>query len=153
MMAKALARIHSENLRKDPLPKFAIGDTVKVSVKIREGNKERLQAYAGIVIARDGHGATETFTVRRISHGVGVERVFPVHAPAVAKLEVEGSGHARRAKLYYLRERTGKQAKLRAKARSGAQAVPATVPETAPAETPAPAPAAEAAPAPAPAQT
>ena len=117
MIAKALARIHSENMRKDPLPPFAIGDTVKVSVKIREGTKERLQAYEGIVIARDGHAATETFTVRRLSHGVGVERVFPLQSPNLAKLEVESSGHTRLAKLYYLRERTGKRAKLRSKAR------------------------------------
>ena len=134
MIAKALARIHSENMRKDPLPTFAIGDTVKVSVKIREGTKERLQAYEGIVIARDGHAATETFTVRRLSHGVGVERVFPLQSPNLAKLEVESSGHIRRAKLYYLRERTGKRAKLRSKARvivpqSGA---PAAAPVAAP---------------------
>ncbi|MEI7437807.1 MAG: 50S ribosomal protein L19 [bacterium] len=118
MIAKALARIHSENMRKEPLPAFAIGDTVKVSVKIREGAKERLQAYEGIVIARDGHAATETFTVRRLSHGVGVERVFPLQSPNLAKLEVESSGHTRRAKLYYLRDRTGKRAKLRNKARA-----------------------------------
>ncbi len=130
MIAKALARIHSENTRKDPLPAFAIGDTVKVSVKIREGTKERLQAYEGIVIARDGHAATETFTVRRLSHGVGVERVFPLQSPNLAKLEVESSGHTRRAKLYYLRDRTGKRAKLRNKARViGAKVL---VPETAP---------------------
>jgi large subunit ribosomal protein L19 len=118
MIAKALAMIHKENLRKEALPPFAIGDTVKLQVKIREGNKERLQAYAGTVIAMDGQGATETVTVRRISHGVGVERVFPVHSPSIAKLEVESSGHARRAKLYYLRDRVGKSAKLREKARA-----------------------------------
>ncbi len=133
MIAKALARIHSENTRKDPLPAFAIGDTVKVSVKIREGAKERLQAYEGIVIARDGHAATETFTVRRLSHGVGVERVFPLQSPNLAKLEVESSGHTRRAKLYYLRDRTGKRAKLRNKARAiGAKVlVPGSAPEAA----------------------
>ena len=134
MIAKALARIHSENMRKEALPPFAIGDTVKVSVKIREGNKERLQAYEGIVIARDGHAATETFTVRRLSHGVGVERVFPLQSPNVAKLEVESSGHTRRAKLYYLRDRTGKRAKLRSKGRAlaaRASAPAAAAPEAA----------------------
>ena len=134
MIAKALARIHSENTRKDPLPPFAIGDTVKVSVKIREGTKERLQAYEGIVIARDGHAATETFTVRRLSHGVGVERVFPLQSPNVAKLEVESSGHTRRAKLYYLRDRTGKRAKLRNKKR--ALVAPSTPAEVVPAAAP-----------------
>jgi len=118
MIAKALAMIHKENLRKDILPSFSVGDTVKIQVRIREGGKERLQAYTGTVIARDGHAATETFTVRRISHGVGVERVFPVHSPNIAKLEVESSGKSRRAKLYYLRERAGKSAKLREKTRA-----------------------------------
>ena len=115
MIAKALSMIHKENLRKDPLPSFQIGDTVKIDVKIREGGKERIQSYTGTVIARDGQGATETFTVRRISHGVGVERLFPVHSPNIASLEVEGSGKNRRAKLYYLRDRVGKSAKLREK--------------------------------------
>ena len=91
MIAKALARIHSENTRKDPLTAFAIGDTVKVSVKIREGTKERLQAYEGIVIARDGHAATETFTVRRLSHGVGVEP-----ASSKSRRRARASGNARR---------------------------------------------------------
>jgi large subunit ribosomal protein L19 len=115
MIAKALAMIHKENLRKDVFPPFAIGDTVKVQVKIREGSKERIQAYTGTVIARDGHAATETFTVRRISHGVGVERIFPVHSPNLSSLVVESSGQSRRAKLYYLRDRSGKSAKLREK--------------------------------------
>jgi len=120
MIAKALSMINKENLRKDPLPVFRIGDTVKLEVKIREGGKERIQAYTGTVIARDGGGATETFTVRRISHGVGVERIFPVHSPNIASLEVEGSGQNRRAKLYYLRDRVGKSAKLREKNRADA---------------------------------
>lgn len=114
-IAKALATIQKENIRKDALPPFAVGDTVKVSVRIREGGKERLQAYTGIVIAKDGTGSSATFTVRRISHGVGVERVFPLHSPNVAKIEVESSGQSRRAKLYYLRDRAGKSAKLREK--------------------------------------
>jgi large subunit ribosomal protein L19 len=118
MIAKALAMIHKENLRKDVLPEFSIGDTVKIQVRIREGGKERLQAYSGTVIARDGGGATETFTVRRIAHGVGVERIFPTNSPNIAKLEVESSGERRRAKLYYLRDRAGKSARLREKTKT-----------------------------------
>lgn len=115
MIAKALDKIHKENMRKQALAPFAIGDNVRVHVKIREGDKERVQTYEGVVIARKGGGATETFTVRRISHGVGVEKVFPVHSPNVAKVEVLGAGHARRAKLYFLRRRAGKKAKLKEK--------------------------------------
>lgn len=118
MMKKALAMIEKENMRKDPLPEFRIGDSVKIQVRIRESGKERLQAYSGTVIARDGGGATETFTVRRLSHGVGVERVFPLHSPSIAKMEVESSGKTRRAKLYYLRDRAGKSAKLREKTKT-----------------------------------
>lgn len=121
MIAKALAMIHKDNLRKEPLPAFAIGDTVKIQVRIREGGKERLQAYTGTVIGRGGHGATESFTVRRISHGVGVERVFPLHSPNIASLEVESSGKTRRAKLYFLRERAGKGARLREKVKAKAE--------------------------------
>ena len=103
---------------KETVPVFAVGDSVKVHVKIREGEKERVQVFPGTVIARGGGGATETFTVRRLSHGVGVERVFPVHSPYVAKIEVVQSSHVRRAKLYFLRDRVGKKTRLRAKARS-----------------------------------
>ena len=116
MIAKALDTIHKANLRKDALTPFAVGDSVRVHVKVREGDKERIQVYSGTVIARKGGGATETFTVRRISHGVGVERVFAVHSPNVAQIDVEGSGHVRRAKLYFLRERVGKRVRLREKA-------------------------------------
>jgi large subunit ribosomal protein L19 len=116
MITRAIEKINRENLRKDKLPEFKIGDTIKVLVKIKEGDKERVQVYSGIVIARDGGGSTETFTVRKTSHGVGVERVFPVHSPHIAGIEVESSGHVRRAKLYYLRDRVGKKAKLRGKA-------------------------------------
>ncbi|MDZ4198651.1 MAG: 50S ribosomal protein L19 [Kiritimatiellia bacterium] len=112
-MNAILKKIDHENLRKDELPTFRVGDTVRVHVRIREGDKERLQVFEGDVIARDGEGSTETFTVRRISFGEGVERVFPVHAPAVAKLEVKTSSSVRRAKLYYLRERSGKAARLK----------------------------------------
>jgi len=112
-MSTLLKKIDSENRRKDELPPFRVGDTVRVHVRIKEGDKERLQVFEGDVIARDGTGATETFTVRRISFGEGVERVFPVHAPAVAKLEVKSNSRVRRAKLYYLRDRTGKAARLK----------------------------------------
>jgi large subunit ribosomal protein L19 len=118
MIAKALAMIHKDNMRKDPLPEFSIGDSIKIQVRIREGGKERLQAYSGTVIARDGHGATETFTVRRIAHGVGVERIFPLNSPNVAKIEIEGSGERHRAKLYFLRDRAGKSARLREKSKT-----------------------------------
>lgn len=115
MITKAIEKINRENLRKEPIPTFAIGDTVKVMVKIKEGDKERIQGYTGIVIARDGGGSTETFTVRKNSHGVGVERIFPIHSPSIVGLDVESSGHSRRAKLYFLRDRVGKSAKLREK--------------------------------------
>ena len=115
MIAKNIARVEQDNIRKDKLPDFCIGDLVHVHVKIREGDKERVQIFKGTVIARDGRGATETFTVRRISHGVGVERVFPLHSPRIVRLEVERSSHVRRAKLYYLRRRVGKKARLREK--------------------------------------
>ena len=113
-MSNVLDQITAENLKKDVTP-FAIGDGVKVSVKIKEGEKERIQAFSGTVIARDGAGANETFTVRRISFGVGVEKVFPVHSPYIESVEVERSSHVRRAKLYYLRDLRGKKARLREK--------------------------------------
>lgn len=113
MSKKILENISKDNMRKDKLPEFKVGDTVKVSFKVREGGKERLQAYSGIVIARKGAGAGATFTVRRISFGEGVERVFPVNSPSVAKVEVERSGRVRRAKLYFLRTRSGKEARLK----------------------------------------
>lgn len=113
MSANILEKINQENLRKESVPDFNIGDSVDVHVKIREGDKERIQVFSGTVIARDGAGATETFTVRRISYGEGVERVFPLHSPAVAKVKVERKGKTRRAKLYYLRERSGKTARIK----------------------------------------
>jgi len=99
------------------VPSFSVGDTVKVHVKIFEGDKERVQVYAGTVIGMQGRGATRTFTVRRISHGVGVERVFPVKTPHIAKVEVESSARVRRAKLYFLRDRTGKNTRLKARSK------------------------------------
>ena len=111
-VAKAIAKINAENIKADA-PKFGIGDSVRVHVKIKEGDKERVQVFAGTVIARDGRNATETFTVRRISFGVGVEKVFPVYSPYIDRVEVEHSARVRRAKLYYLRNLTGKKARLR----------------------------------------
>ncbi len=100
-------------MMKENAPEVKIGQTVKVHVKIREGERERIQVFEGTVIARNNSGIAETFTVRRISYGVGVERVFPVHSPNVEKVEVVRSGKIRRAKLYYLRDKVGKAAKLK----------------------------------------
>ena len=100
---------------KSDIPAFAPGDTVVVSVKVTEGNRERLQAYEGIVIAKKNGGLNSSFTVRKISSGVGVERVFQTHSPVVAKIEVKRRGDVRRAKLYYLRGLTGKAARIREK--------------------------------------
>ena len=104
--------IEQENLNPNA-PVFSVGDTVKVFFKVIDGNKERIQAYEGIVIARKHGGLRETFTVRRISSGIGVERTFPVHSPKIDKVEVLRRGRVRRAKLYYLRKRTGKAAKIK----------------------------------------
>ena len=104
--------IEKENLKKD-VPAFNVGDTVKVFVKVVEGDKERLQAYEGIVIAKRNGSIRETFTVRRISYGIGVERTFPLHSPRIDKIEVVRKGKVNRAKLYYLRERTGKSARVK----------------------------------------
>ena len=106
--------IEEEN-KKATVEDFNIGDTVKVSVKIKEGDKERIQIFQGTVIKRQNAGLNETFTVRKLSSGVGVERTFPVHSPKVAKIEVTRHGKVRRAKLYYLRDRVGKAAKTKEK--------------------------------------
>lgn len=106
--------VDNQYLRSD-LPDFASGDEVKVHVKVVEGNKERVQVFQGNVIARQGSGVSETYTVRKVSYGVGVERTFPVHTPTVVKLEVLKRGDVRRAKLYYVRDRVGKAAKIREK--------------------------------------
>jgi len=100
---------------RDDLPDFGPGDTVKVHVRVVEGNRERLQVFQGVVMRRKGSGVRETFTVRKVSFGVGVERTFPVHSPIIGKLEVDSRGNVRRAKLYYLRDRIGKSAKVREK--------------------------------------
>ena len=111
-MSKIIDAINQENL-KASIPEFAVGDTVKVMVKVIEGERERLQAFEGIVIAKKHGGISETFTVRRMSFGVGVEKTFPIHSPKVADIQVIRKGKVRRAKLYYLRERTGKAARVK----------------------------------------
>jgi len=104
--------IDRDSLR-DDVPDFRPGDTLKVHVRVVEGNRERVQVFQGAVIRRQGSGVRETFTVRKVSFGVGVERTFPVHSPSIAKLEVATLGDVRRAKLYYLRDRAGKAAKIK----------------------------------------
>jgi len=106
--------VDRENLR-DDIPDFSPGDTLKVHVRVVEGNRERVQVFQGDVIRRQGDGIRETFSVRKISFGVGVERTFPVHSPVIAKIDVVQRGDVRRAKLYYLRDRIGKAAKIREK--------------------------------------
>jgi len=100
---------------RDEVPQFAPGDTVKVHVKVVEGNRERVQVFQGVVIARRGDGIRESFTVRKLSFGVGVERIFPLHSPIIDKIELVTRGDVRRAKLYYLRDRVGKAAKVKEK--------------------------------------
>ncbi len=104
--------IEGEQLRSD-IPVFNVGDTVKVHAKVVEGNRERIQVYEGVVLKRQGGGLSETFTVRRISYGIGVERTFPLHSPRLDKIEVVRRGKVRRAKLNYLRDRVGKKAKIK----------------------------------------
>ena len=106
--------VDNQYLRSD-IPDFGSGDEVKVHVKVVEGNKERVQIFQGNVIRRQGSGVAETYTVRKVSYGVGVERTFPIHTPTVAKIEVVSRGDVRRAKLYYLRDRVGKAAKIKEK--------------------------------------
>jgi large subunit ribosomal protein L19 len=116
-----LDKIEAEQLKKE-VTKFGVGDTVKVHTRVIEGDKERIQIYAGIVIGRKGTGVNENFTVRRVSYGEGVERVFPLHSPRIAKIEVEKKGAVRRARLNYLRSRKGKSATtVKEKARASAE--------------------------------
>ena len=110
----ALKVIAQDNIKSE-VPQFSIGDTVRVSVNIREGQRERIQNFEGTVIAKRGSGVSETFTVRRLSYGVGIERVFPLHSPNVVDVKVIRYGKVRRAKLYYIRERVGKAAKVKEK--------------------------------------
>ena len=111
---KSTDLIDSRSLR-DDVPEFAPGDTLKVHVRVVEGAKERVQVFQGVVIGRSGSGIRETFKVRKVSYGVGVERTFPLHAPTIAKIERVTRGDVRRAKLYYLRDRIGKAAKIKEK--------------------------------------
>ena len=108
--------IERETLRRD-LPPFRPGDTVRVHVRVKDGEKERTQVFEGVVIRRRGGGTSSTFTVRKVSYGVGVERIFPVESPSVQKVEIKSRGHVRRARLYYLRDLRGKKARLRSKVR------------------------------------
>ena len=110
----ALKLIAQDSLKAEK-PSFEIGDTIRIGVKIREGERERIQEFEGTVIAKNGRGISETFTVRRVSYGVGVERVFPIHSPNVADVKIIRRGKVRRAKLYYLRDRVGKASKVKEK--------------------------------------
>lgn len=112
-----LREVTQEYLKTD-IPDFRAGDTVKVHVRLKEGEKERIQVFEGLVIARKHGGIQETFTVRKISSGIGVERVFPLHSPSIAKIEVARRGQVRRAKLYYIRGRRGKAARIKERGRS-----------------------------------
>ena len=125
MSRKILAAVEASSLKPD-VPTFAIGDTVDVHTRILEGDKERIQIFNGVVIAKAGSGSRETFTVRRIVAGEGVERKFPLHSPKIATIQVKRSGVAKRAKLYYLRDRSGKSTRLREKREeTAAEAKPA----------------------------
>lgn len=111
-MANLIDQIEKENM-KESVPVFSVGDTVRVNVRIKEGDKERIQAFEGVVIARKNGGIRETFTVRKISYGVGVEKTYPIHSPKIASIEVVRKGKPKRAKLYYVRDLTGKAAKVK----------------------------------------
>jgi large subunit ribosomal protein L19 len=116
-MSDIIKRIEAEQMNKE-VPVFNTGDTVVVQVKVKEGNRERLQAFEGVVIARRNRGLNSAFTVRKVSHGEGVERVFQTYSPAIHDIQVKRRGHVRRAKLYYLRERSGKSARIKEKLQS-----------------------------------
>ena len=113
-MSNIIEQLEQEQMKTD-IPDFSPGDTVVVQVKVKEGNRERLQAFEGVVIARRNRGMNSAFTVRKISHGEGVERVFQTHSPAIASITLKRRGDVRRAKLYYLRERSGKSARIKEK--------------------------------------
>lgn len=113
-MSKVIDEIEQQQLKQD-VPDFSPGDTIVVQVRVREGERERLQAYEGVVIAKRNRGLHSSFTVRKVSHGEGVERVFQTHSPAIADIKLKRRGDVRRAKLYYLRERSGKSARIKEK--------------------------------------
>lgn len=114
MMSRIIDELEREQLKQN-VPEFSPGDTVVVQVRVREGERERLQAYEGVVIAKRNRGLNSSFTVRKVSHGEGVERVFQTHSPAIAEITVKRRGDVRRAKLYYLRDRSGKSARIKEK--------------------------------------
>jgi large subunit ribosomal protein L19 len=114
MMSNIIEQLEAEQMKSD-IPAFSPGDTVIVQVKVKEGERERLQAYEGVVIAKKNRGLNSSFTVRKISHGEGVERVFQTHSPGIAEIKVKRCGNVRQAKLYYLRDRTGKSARIKEK--------------------------------------
>ena len=113
-MSRVIDELEQRQMKKD-IPDFAPGDTVVVQVRVKEGERERLQAYEGVVIAKRNRGVNSSFTVRKVSHGEGVERVFQTHSPAVAEIQIKRRGDVRRAKLYYLRDRSGKSARIKEK--------------------------------------
>src|SRR5215469_3582120 len=127
-MNPAIRKLHEAQLRND-IPEFRTGDTIRVNVRLKEGEgekeKERLQAFEGVVISKKGRASGATFTVRRVSFGVGIERIFPLHSPSISSIEVVGKGKVRRARLYYLRDLKGKAARIRRAAREEEQAVAA----------------------------
>ena len=129
-MNPVIRKLHEAQLRKD-LPDFRPGDTVRVNVRLREaeGEKERIQAFEGVVISKKGRASSATFTVRRVSFGVGIERIFPLHSPTISSIEVVGKGSVRRSRLYYLRELKGKAARIKRAGREGATAAAATASE------------------------
>jgi large subunit ribosomal protein L19 len=119
-MSNIIEQLESEQLKKD-VPDFAPGDTVLVQVRVAEGDRQRLQAFEGVVISKRNRGVNSSFTVRKISYGEGVERVFQTHSPAIASIELKRRGDVRRAKLYYMRDRRGRSARIREKIRAGAE--------------------------------
>jgi large subunit ribosomal protein L19 len=126
-MNPAIRKLHEAQLRKD-LPEFRAGDTIRVNVRLKEGEgekeKERLQAFEGVVISKKGRASSATFTVRRVSFGVGIERIFPLHSPTISSIEVVGKGKVRRARLYYLRDLRGKAARIKRAGREEEEATP-----------------------------
>lgn len=136
-MTKTFDEFEKTQMRQD-VPGFTSGDTVRVYVRIREGDKERLQAFEGVVIARKHGGLRETFTVRKVSFGIGVERIFPIHSPVIEKIDVIKRGRVRRAKLYYLRNLRGKAARVRERDYYGTAAAAAAAAESASSQTPPP---------------
>lgn len=124
-----IQQIETEQLKQD-IPAFRIGDTVVVQVEVKEGNRTRLQAYEGVVIAKRNRGLNSAFTVRKISHGEGVERVFQLHSPVIKGIEVKRSGHVRKAKLYHLRGLTGKGARIKERLKQKVMAMGMTIPES-----------------------